>query len=382
MMGSDADADLYELFEHSPCGSLSALPDGTIVRVNATLLDWIGRPREAVIGTRFQSLLTVPGRIYHDTHYAPLLAMQGTVKEIALDLVREGKPPLATLVSTVVRRDADGRIARLLTTLCDSSDRRSYERELLRARQQSEHAVRAKEALLSTISHEMRSPLSATLMAVELLLGKPRSAEDQRYLRVIERSANTVLELVNAILDHSKLEVGAAAWQESELDLFTLLDEIAAIAALKADGKHVRFELIRDDRVPRRVRTDGFKLGMVLTNLLSNATKFTEQGSVTLAVQLKERVGDTAVVQFTVTDTGIGIARDALATIFDEYQQATLDTAARYGGTGLGLAIVRKALALASSTIEVSSEPGTGSRFSFELRFAVVEARAGTRAAG
>jgi PAS domain S-box-containing protein len=377
-MASDADADLHELFEHSPCGMLSALPDGTIVRVNTTLLEWLGRTRESVIGTRFQSLLTVPGRIFHDTHYAPLLAMQGSIKEIALDLARDGKPPLAMLVSTVVRRDRDGRITRLLTTLCDSSDRRTYERELLRARQDAERAVRAKEALLSTISHEMRSPLSASLMAVELLLGKQGDAGDQRYLRVIERSSNTVLDLVNAILDHSKLELGALTWQESELDLFTLLDEIAAIAALKAEAKQIRFVMNRDDRMPHRVRTDGFKLGMVLTNLLSNATKFTAQGSVTLDVRLTERIGDIAVVQFSVSDTGIGIEREALATIFDEYQQATLETAARYGGTGLGLAIVRKALALTASKIDVSSELGRGSRFSFELRLSAIEA---TRAA-
>jgi PAS domain S-box-containing protein len=376
-MAGDED-ELRELFEHAPCGYVSTRADGTIVRVNETLLAWIGRSREDVVGTRFQSLLTVAGRIFHDTHYAPLLAMQGAVKEIALDLVRTGKSPLSTVVSSVVRRDDAG--VRHLTMISDASDRRSYERELLFARTKAELAIRGKEAMLSTISHEMRSPLGSVLMAADLL-AEHVPEEQRRYLQMLERSATTVLELVNAILDHSKLEQGAEHWQETELDLGALLDEIAAIFSLKAEAKRIEFKLSRDPRVPARVRTDGFKLGMVLTNLLANAVKFTAHGSVSLDVELIEHVADVATVRFRVADTGIGIPKDAVGTIFDEYQQGAADTAMRYGGTGLGLSICRKALAIASSQIQVASEPGQGSRFWFELRLPVANVDTEHRAA-
>ena len=375
-----AEEDAEELYEHAPCGYVSTLPDGTIIRINETLLSWIGRTRDEVIGTRFQALLTVPGRIYHDTHYAPLLTMQGEAKEIAFDLVRPDRPPLPTFVTTTARRGADGKTLSYRTSIFDGSDRRRYEQELLRARAAAERVTSAKDALLSTISHEMRSPLSSILMAAELLEQQDASPEERaQYLKIVQRAGHTVLELVNAILDHSKLQAGAVKWKEDELDLVALVDEIAAIFALKAKVKGIAFVVDRDARLPRRVLGDGFKIGQLLTNLLGNASKFTHRGEIKLELKLLELVQDVAKIQFAVHDTGIGIAPETLDAIFEEFRQASTDTEMRYGGTGLGLAICRKLLGLVGSKMEVQSTLGRGSTFSFVLRLPV--AREATRTA-
>lgn len=370
--GADGlDDDVTELFEHAPCGYVSTLPDGTIVRVNETLLSWTGYTREEILSKRFVDLLTVPGRIYHDTHFAPLLAMQGAAREIALDLVRHGRPPLSTIASATVRRDPSGRIVLHRTTLFDATQRRSYERQLLRARHAAEQAATARDAMLSMLSHDMRSPLNTILLAVQLAEGTTDPDELARYHRMIQTASQTTLELVNAILEHSKLESGTAAWVEAPVDLRALAEELGAIFAVMAETKGLRFEANIDRRLPAHVLSDRFKLGQILTNLTSNAIKFTHTGEVRLDIRVLERSDDATRTEFVVSDTGIGISAEHVSTIFDAYDQGSVQTTARYGGTGLGLAICRRLLALADGTIEVATAPGEGSRFSFVLSLPV-----------
>lgn len=357
------DEDLDTLYEHAPCGYLSMVPDGTIVKANETLAAWLGVARDSLIGRRFQDLLTVPGRIFHDTHYMPLLAMQGSVREVALDLARGDGPPLPVILSTVARSDADGNVVLYRTTLFDCSDRRAYERELMRARRAAEQAATSKDALLATISHEMRSPLSSIIMASELLEGADPGAPRGRYLGIIKTAADTVLQLVNSILEHSKLESGTVRWEAEPLDLRLLTQEIAGVLSVKAEAKNLALRVEIDSRLPQVVLGDRFKLGQILTNLASNALKFTAQGAVSIDVRMRSLIENIATVELSVSDTGIGIPQDKLATIFDEYKQASATTRGIYGGTGLGLSIARRLAALNGGTVEVESKVGQGSRF-------------------
>lgn len=361
-----------ELYEHAPCGYVSTLPDGTIVRVNQTLLDWTGYARgELMSGRRLQSLFTVGSRIYWETHFAPLLQMQGSVSEIAFELVGADRRVLPVLVNASYKRDADGTPLFIRITIFDATDRRRYERELLIARRRAEQVARDKADLISMLSHDIRNPLNALMGVVQLLDRSALDEEQRRRLRVIRASSDSMLTLLNRVLELSRAESTGFALAEAEFAIASLVREVAGAFADSAEGKGIRLETSIDGAVPEAVVGDAVALRQVLTNLIGNAVKFTEEGSVGVSVEQLEASTDAATLRFVVTDTGIGIAADRVEQIFEEYTQGSLETALRFGGSGLGLAIARKLLALYGSSIQVESMPGSGSRFSFVLRLTV-----------
>ncbi|HEY9422110.1 MAG TPA: ATP-binding protein [Thermoanaerobaculia bacterium] len=362
-----------DLYENAPCGYLSALPGGPLVKVNQTFLSWTGYRREDLVGRkRFHELLTPGGRIFHETHYAPLLRMQGTVRELALDMVCADGRRLPVLINSVLRNDDAGKPLLVRTTVFNATDRKEYERELLRARQRAEQASKTKSDFLAMISHDIRTPLNA-LMGVAHLLGTTELSPHQKKLvRILSSSSESLLQLVNQILDFGMIEAGQMSLEERPVDLRRLVQEIADRFQLKAQGKGLALLAHVDERVPSTVVGDPVKLSQVLTNLIGNAVKFTSQGvvTVTLAVRATERQGVS--IDFRVSDTGIGIAPDRLEHIFDDFTQANYDIGLKYGGTGLGLSISRKLVEMHGSRILVESELGRGTTFSFELRFKVL----------
>jgi len=358
-----------DLYENAPCGYLSTLPGGTILKVNQTFLTWTGHRREDLVGhKRFQDLLTPGGRIFHETHYAPLLQMQGEVREIAVEVICADGRRLPALINSVLRKDAAGRPLLSRTTVFNAADRKEYERELLRERQRAEQAARAKSDLISMISHEIRTPLNA-IMGVAHLLGTPDlSPKQQKLVRILRSSSESLLSLINDILDFSKIEAGKVSLEERSFDLRHLVHEIAGNLQMKAEEKGLALEVHVDERMPDSLLGDPIKIGQVLANLLSNAVKFTAQGSVAVTLQVLERISDAVSIDFQVTDTGIGIAPDRLPHVFDEFTQANYDIGLKYGGTGLGLSISKKLVELHGSRIAVESELGRGTAFSFVLR--------------
>ena len=361
-----------DLYDNAPCGYISALPDGTIVKVNQTFLDWTGHRRQDLVGCkRFQDLLTAGGRIFHETHYAPLLRMQGTVREIAVDLVCSSGQRLPALINSVLKNDGDGKPLLVRTTVFNATDRKEYERELVRERQRAEQAARAKADFISMISHEIRTPLNAILGVGHLLESTQLSAQQQKFVRILRSSSEGLLALINDILDFSKIESGKVSLEERSLDLRQLTHQLADNLHMKAEQKGLALEVHVDERVPDTVLGDPIKIGQVVTNLLSNAIKFTAEGSVTLALEVRERLQDAVSIDFRIADTGIGIAADRLPHVFDEFTQANYDIGLKYGGTGLGLAISKKLVELYGSRIDVESELGRGSKFSFALRLRV-----------
>ncbi|MCY1076426.1 PAS domain-containing hybrid sensor histidine kinase/response regulator [Archangium lansingense] len=363
-----------ELYEHAPCGYISTRPDGLIVKVNQTFLSWTGYQREELVGRkRFYELLTMAGRIFHETHYAPLLQMQGFVREIALDLVCANGRTIPTLLNSVQKKDAAGRPLHHRTTLFNATERKLYERELLMARRKAEQLAQSKATLLSTLSHEIRNPLNAITAATRLLGMTGLSEKQEEYLRILAMSSGNLLELVNNILDWSKLEAGKLSLEQRPFDLRELLSGTVNGLAARAEEKKLLLHADVDERLPARLLGDPVKLGQILTNLTSNAIKFTEKGSVTLTVTVRSLDGDECGVGFRVTDTGIGISPDRMAAIFEEYTQANYDVGMKYGGTGLGLSISRTLLELHGSRMSVESVVGKGSSFSFDLSLKVGE---------
>ncbi|MFP2900430.1 ATP-binding protein [Corallococcus sp. 4LFB] len=383
--GKDPSEDSAEdLYENAPCGYLSTSPEGRIIKVNQTFLTWTGYSREALLGgRRFSELLTVSGRIFHETHYAPLLQMQGFVHELSLDLVRADGRPLPALINSVQQRDALGRPRSVRTTLFNMTERKRYERELLMARRKAEQLAQAKSALLATLSHEIRNPLNAITAATRLLGMTPLSDKQSKYLRILGSASSNLLALVNDILDWSKIEAGKLSLEQREFSPRELLGDILNGQAARAEEKRLRLQMEIDERLPACLLGDPVKLGQILTNLVSNALKFTEKGGVTVSVALRSRDGDACDLAFQVSDTGIGISPDRLSAIFEEYTQANYDIGMKYGGTGLGLSISRKLVELHGSKLAVESEVGKGTRFSFNLRLkAVAGGTVGTAPSG
>jgi PAS domain S-box-containing protein len=366
-----------DLYEHAPCGYLSTLPGGTIVKVNQTFLTWTGYERQNLLGRkRFQELLTPGGRIYHETHYAPLLQMQGTVREIAVDLVCANGQRLPALINSVLRRDSAGQPVLARTTVFNATDRKEYERELLRERQRAEKAAQAKADFIAMVSHEIRTPLNAITGVAHLLGATELSHQQQKLVKILRSSSGNLLSLINDILDFSKIEAGKMAPEERLLELRQLIQDLADSLRGKADEKGLVLAVSIDPQVPGSLLGDPIKIGQVLTNLLGNAIKFTAKGSVTLTLQVQALALDTVTIDFRVTDTGIGIASDRLPYIFDEFTQASYDVSMKYGGTGLGLAISKKLVELHGSRLAVESQLNHGTTFSFRLRLKIVAGEA------
>ena len=230
------DEDAEDLYENAPCGYISALPDGTIVKVNQTFLSWTGHRREDLVGRkRFQELLTAGGRIFHETHYAPLLRMQGEVREIAVDIVCATGGRLPALINSVLRKDAEGKPLLTRTTIFNATDRKEYERELLRARQKAEEADKVKADFISMMSHEIRTPLTAIMAVGHLLTITDLSPQQQKLLRVLRSSSENLLNLVNQILDFSKIEAGIVSLEERSFDPRELVNGIVSGLRVKAD---------------------------------------------------------------------------------------------------------------------------------------------------
>ena len=360
-----------DLYENAPCGYISALPGGLLVRVNQTFLTWTGYRREDLVGRRrFQDLLTAGGRIYHETHYAPLLQMQGSVREIAVEMVCADGARLPVLINSVLRRDQAGKPLLVRTTVFNATDRKEYERELLRERQRAEQTAQTMSDFISMMSHEIRTPLSA-IMGVGPLLGITElSPQQEKLVRILRSSSENLLSLVNQLLDFGKIEAGKVSLEERTFNLRQLVHGILDGFRVKAT-EGVDLEAHLDEKLPGQLLGDPVKIGQILNNLVANAVKFTSQGSVTVTVEVRELAADAVSIEIQVADTGIGIAADRLPHIFDDFTQASYDIGMKYGGTGLGLAISKRLVELHGSRITVESELGEGTTFRFDLRLKI-----------
>jgi PAS domain S-box-containing protein len=371
------DETAEDLYEHAPCAYLSTLPDGTIVRVNTTLLEWTGASREWMLdGRRFQTMLTVGSKMYYETHYAPLLRMQGFANEIAFDLVRSDGRILPVLANSRQKRDREGTPLFNRITLIDATDRRRYEWELLIARRKAEQVAKDKVDLLAMLSHDIRNPLNALMGVAELLDRTDLSDANRRYIRILKSSSENMLNLLNHVLELSKAESSSFALVETPISVREVAIDVMSTFEPAAREKGLQLRTAIGADTPARVIGDPIAIRQILTNLVGNAVKFTTEGFIELAVGVKDRATDAVTLTYAVSDSGIGIAPEEIDRIFNEFTQASYETTMRFGGTGLGLTITRKLLALYGSSVQVESAPGKGSTFSFSLRLPLPPAEA------
>ncbi len=360
---------MEDLYDRAPCGYLSTLMDGKIVKVNRTLLSWLGHEEaEEIVGARrFQDLLTVPGKIFYETHYLPLLLLQDSVGEIAFDMVRRDGRPLHVLLASTLVRDGDRQARLNRTTIFNAAQRKAHERELLIARRQAERAARAKACYLAMLGQDVRDPVIAIQLAASRIERSDAAPERMEPLGTIKSEAARLLDIVDDILLFGRLDAGTVKLQERGFDVRQLAGDVAATARIAAEKKQLAFSVLVDERVPPCVIGDPTQLGRVLTHLLRNATELTHHGSVILAVELAGLLPDAALLEVRVSDTGVGIHRQRLREILEDFADAPPAIPTSERGCGIGLAICRKILELFGAQMQIESTPGEGSTFSFRV---------------
>jgi len=277
-----------------------------------------------------------------------------------------------------VIRDAQGEPIRMIGTVLDITEQQRIENELKSASEAAQAANRAKSHFLANMSHEIRTPVNGMLGMTELLLDSPLNELQRHYARTIHSSGAALLDIVNDILDISKIEAGRMSLEPIDVTLAELIRETMAMFTTLAEQKNLLLRCGIGPEIPKRVLVDPVRLQQVLVNLLGNAIKFTERGSILLEVS-RERSpddgsADSAMLRFVVHDTGIGIDAAAQDKLFQSFSQADESMTRRYGGTGLGLYVSKQLVQMMHGSIGVQSAPGRGSSFWFTIGVTVLEA--------
>ncbi|WP_053572835.1 hybrid sensor histidine kinase/response regulator [Caballeronia cordobensis] len=374
-------ADFAARDDLAPCGLFTASADGRLVRVNATFCRWMGLPAAVLLGGKsFQDLLTVGGRIFLQTHLAPLLELQRSIAEVKLDLLRADGTAVPTLIN--VLRTEDGRFDHFAAMVVN--DRHKYERELLSARARAEEALQAKEnaeralksadrrkdEFLATLAHELRNPFGAMRTVVDLLRRPWPGGDDFAWcLQVLDRQLEQATRLTDDLLDVSRIAEGKIEIELARVELGSVMTE----AVESARARYFEHGATHDLRVeipegPVYVRGDALRLSQIMLNVLNNALRYTPAGG-TIWMSASKSAEEVVV---TVKDNGVGISADVLPTIFDMFVQARSERVRASGGLGIGLSLVRELVKLHGGHIAASSG-GIGKGSVFEVRLPVAE---------
>jgi CheY-like chemotaxis protein/nitrogen-specific signal transduction histidine kinase len=251
--------------------------------------------------------------------------------------------------------------------LIDITDSKKNNYELKKAKEEAESALKVKSEFLARMSHEIRTPLNGVIGMTGLMLQSPLTIEQKDYLETIKNSGESLLLIINDILDFSRIEAGKMYVVKKSVDINNCIENIFELFSSKFTEKNLRFSYFKDNSIPQYLICDSEKIKQIISNLLSNALKFTQQGSVELSVSKVNIENNKLTLMFAVEDTGIGIDEKSVKLLFQPFSQLDSSNTRRYGGTGLGLTICKHLVELMEGKIWVESVPGKGSKFSFKI---------------
>jgi PAS domain S-box-containing protein len=368
--------------------------EGKITDMNQATINITGVNREHLTGTDFFEYFTEPRkarRVYKEVF------AKGFVSDSPLTLRHVGGKLTDVLFNGSVYKDNDGNVLGVVVVARDITEQKIISRALTEAMEFSEmattiaegakikaekatkiaeSAVRAKQQFLSNMSHEIRTPMNAIIGFTKVLLKTDMSVRQREYLSAIKTSGDALIVLINDILDLAKVDSGKMIFEQTPFKLALSISAMLHLFETKIREKNLELVKEYDNNIPEVLVGDPVRLHQIILNLVSNAVKFTSKGKITVSVRLLSEDAKTANIEFSISDTGIGIEKNKIRKIFENFQQATSGTSRVFGGTGLGLAIVKHLVEAQDGSIDVTSKIGEGSTFSFALDFIKTNAQA------
>ncbi|PJZ44965.1 histidine kinase [Leptospira brenneri] len=357
--------EIDDLYQNSPVGFHSLDANGYFVKINRTECEWLGYTEEELVGKiRLIDILTEGSKEVFNKNF-PILKKTGRIDNLRFEVLRKDGRPLYLNLSATAIFSKSNEMIRTRSVLLDISQMVLYEKELIDSRVRAEDANRAKSEFLSSMSHELRTPLNAVIgLSMWLMEDNPKH-EQVEHLKNLRFSSETLLTLINDILDFNKIEEQMIIIEEIDFSLSEFIRSVSTSFSVKAKEQLLSFYEEVDPNLPEHIRFDPTRMLQVVNNLLSNAIKFTKEGTITFRVLLVSKNEDLAEIRIDVEDTGIGIPFDKRQYVFEKFTQASQDTTRKYGGSGLGLAISKGLVELMKGKLELESEFGKGSKFSF-----------------
>ncbi len=348
-------------------GLVEWVNDGFTRMTDFTLAEVLGKKPGPIL----QGPMTDPETV---KRISALLKKQEPFTEEILNYHKDGRPYWVSLDITPIL-NSKGEVVRFISIQRDITQWKKAGEALRQAKEAADAANRAKSDFLASMSHEIRTPMNAVLGMADLLGETPLTQEQHQYVEVLRSGGETILNLINDILDLAKVEAGQVTLERIDFDLPDIVEKVCEVMAFKAHQKELELACRILPEVPTRLVGDPVRVRQILTNLVGNAIKFTEAGEVLIEIKIASQdqcPEDLAIpchLTFSIQDTGIGISPEKLEVIFEKFTQADSSTTRKYGGTGLGLAISRQLVALMGGELQVQSHVGQGSTFWFTIPF-------------
>lgn len=344
--------------------------DDVITHVNDRFLQMMGYPPNVLIGLKYMDA-------FCDNSSREIMIRQnekrktGAIGTYEVKLKNKDGESIWILINGAPLFDRNYNVVGSIGAHLDITQRKKMEQDLIDAKENAEDVARIRTQFLANMSHEVRTPMNGIIGLTKLLLNTELNEKQREYLNAIDISSNTLLVLVNDILDISKIEAGKMNFESKDFKLKDLVSSVVDVFESKAAEKKLDLESYIDRDIPEVIVGDMIRLNQVLYNLINNAIKFTEKGKVIVQVDLVDQSETGVLISFSVIDSGIGISEENQEKIFDDFIQAKGDTTRIYGGTGLGLSIVKKIAELQGGEISLKSKEGEGSVFTVKLKFQV-----------